>query len=179
MAQRSVSFDIALAPEWEQTDLLTPAGERRIRGTLAAVLARTARDHDPPGLHPEPSHRQARPLMARSLIAHAESGEPLAASLWVTLAVRAVAISSTALMDGVVGDADICAIGLPAGDGVRMYEVVMHRTSGGSEIPVLRVRYELATAFGLLVISLACFHTERAAVWERLFDAMAQTAQLA
>lgn len=54
----------------------------------------------------------------------------------------------------------------------------MHRTSRGSEIPVLRVRYLLTTAFGLLTISLTSFRAARNAEWERLFDAMAQTAQL-
>jgi hypothetical protein len=77
MAASSVSFASALAPEWEQVDLLTPGGERQVHGTLAAVLTRAAR-----------SDGRRRSLMTRSMVTRGESGEPLAAGLHVSLAER-------------------------------------------------------------------------------------------
>ncbi len=169
MAERSVSFAIALDPEWEQVDLLTREGGRRIHGTLAAVLIRAAR-----------TDGRSQSLMARSLVARAPSGEPLAAGLHASLAPQPAAVPWTGVEDDAFGAAsDVAAITLPVGDGLRVREAIVHRSSSGSEIPVLRVRYLVHTPLGLLTVSLTTFQTARTAEWERLFDAMAQTARLA
>jgi hypothetical protein len=86
MTQRDLSFAIALAPDWQQIDLLAPEADRLIDASLAAALARGARG----GPH-------ARLLMTRSLYAVTPAGEPLAAGLTVALADREAPVSSAPL----------------------------------------------------------------------------------
>ena len=66
---------------------------------------------------------------------------------------------------------------LPAGQGLRVREE-FPTAVGGLSVIALRVQYLLHTEDGLLTIT---FETPQAAEtedWEKLFDAMAETAQL-
>jgi hypothetical protein len=168
MTQRDLSFAIALAPDWQQIDLLAPEADRLIDASLAAALARGARG----GPH-------ARLLMTRSLYAVTPAGEPLAAGLTVALADRDAPVSSAPLEADDFDGAEVAAITLPVGSGLRVRHIAPDTTLDGVEIPVLRVQYLIHTGLGLLTITLTTFQAARTDDWERLFDAMAQTAMLA
>jgi hypothetical protein len=159
---------MALAPEWQQIDLLAPGAERMLDGPLAAALARGARG----GPH-------ARLLMARSLFALAPGGEPLAAGLSVALADREAPVSEEPLRADAFDDAEVAAITLPIGSGLRVRELVSDTVVVGIEIPMLRIQYLIHCRLGLLTITLTTPQAARTEEWEALFDGLAATAELA
>jgi hypothetical protein len=168
MTQRNLDFAIALAPDWQQIDLLAPDADGLVDATLAAALARGAQG----GPH-------ARLLMTRSLYAVTPTGEPLAAGLSVALADREAPVSSAPLEADDFDGAAVAAITLPVGSGLRVRRIALDTTLDGIEIPVLRVQYLIHTGPGLLTITLTTFQAAQTEEWERLFDAIAQTAELA
>lgn len=167
MNDLDATFAIALAPDWEQLDLLDPDADQAIDPPLAAALQRGARG----GPH-------ARLLMARSLYRATPGGSPLGMGLSVLLADREAPVSSTALEDSAFGDADVAAIDLPVGSGLRVRTVEPGAEIEGRPIPVLSVQYLLHTPRGLLTITLTTPQSAHTQEWEELFDAMARTAEL-
>lgn len=169
MAAGNVSFAIALPPEWKGIDLLSDEAEPVIGAPLAAALAVASRG----GEH-------ARLLMLRSLVAVTSAGEPLAAGLSVALADRSAPVSQVRLSDQSFGDAEVSAVTLPVGSGVRICHVAPAGVlAGAGPLDVLRVQYLLETELGLLTITFTTPQAARTTEWEQLFDAMAKTAQLA
>jgi hypothetical protein len=162
-----VTFAIALAPDWEQIDLLDPDTDQVIDAPLAAALQRGAQG----GPH-------ARLLMARSLYMATPGGSPLAMGLSVLLADREAPVSSATLEDTDFGDADVAAIELPVGSGLRVRKLEPGAVMEGEPIPVLSVQYLLHTSRGLLTMTLSTPQASSTAEWEEMFDAMAHTAEL-
>lgn len=169
MAAGNVSFAIALPPDWEGIDLLSSEAERLMDTPLADALAAAARGSE-----------QARLLMLRSLVAVTSAGEPLAAGLSVALADRSAPISQIPLSAESFDDAEVSAVILPVGSGVRLRRVAPAQVLAGVDpLEVLRVQYMLETELGLLTITFTTPQAARTLEWERLFDAMANTAELA
>lgn len=162
-----VTFAIALAPDWEQIDLLDPDADQVIDAPLAAALQRGARG----GPH-------ARLLMARSLYMATPGGSPLGMGLSVLLADREAPVSSATLEDTDFGHADVAAIELPVGRGLRVRKVKPGAVIEGEPIPVLSVQYLIHTRRGLLTLTLSTPQAASTEEWEDMFDAMAQTAEL-
>jgi hypothetical protein len=163
-----VTFAIALAPHWEQIDLLDPDADQVIDAPLAAALQRGAQG----GPH-------ARLLMARSLYMATPGGSPLGMGLSVLLADREAPVSSAALEDTDFGDADVAAVELPVGSGLRVRKVEPGAVIEDEPIPVLSVQYLIHTSRGLLTMTLSTPQASSTAEWEEMFDAMAHTAELA
>src|ERR1700761_1982716 len=157
-----VTFAIALAPDWQQIDLLDPDADQVIDAPLAAALRRGAQG----GPH-------ARLLMARSLYMATPDGSPLGMGLSVLLADREAPVSSATPQDTDFGDADVSAIALPIGNGLRVRKVATGAEIDGEPIPVLSVQYLIHTPRGLLTMTLT---TPQAAAstqeWEEMVDAM-------
>jgi hypothetical protein len=154
-----VDFAIAFPDGWREIDLLAPDAGEMIDGALAEALATASR-----------GSQQARVLMLRGLLAVTESGEPLGAGLAVTVAYRTAPVSTQPLnADGFAGG-EVSAVQLPAGAGLRVRRL--------PQDGVLRVQYLLETALGLLTITFTTFQAAQTVEWERLFDAMAATAEL-
>jgi hypothetical protein len=165
----NVSFAIALPDGWEQIDLLAPDAEQILDGQLAAALAFAARGTEDACL-----------LMLRSLVTVAPDGRPLAAGLSVALAGPSAPVSSRPLDAEAFMGAEVTAITLPVGSGVRVLEVA--RTGArvaGELLRMLKVQYLIHTAHGLLTITLATAQVSATEEWEQLFDAMAATSELA
>lgn len=168
MAAGNVSFAIALPPEWKEIDLLSSEAERVLETPLAASLAAAARGSE-----------HARLLMLRSLVAITSAGEPLAAGLSVALADRSAPISQIPLSAESFGGAEVSAVTLPVGSGVRLRRVAPAQVLAGvGPLEVLRVQYMLETELGLLTITFTTPQAARTREWGRLFDAMAETARL-
>jgi len=163
-----VTFAIALAPDWQQIDLLDPDADQMIDAPLAAAMQRGARG----GPH-------ARLLMARSLYMATPAGSPLAMGLSVLLADREAPVSSASLADGDFGDADVAAIELPVGQGLRVRRVQPGAELEGEPVLVLTVQYLIHTSRGLLTMTLSTPQASSTTEWEEMFDAMAHTAELA
>jgi hypothetical protein len=163
-----VTFAIALAPDWEQIDLLDPDADQLIDAPLAAALQR--------GAHGGP---HARLLMARSLYMATPGGSPLGMGLSVLLADREAPVSSSSHRDADFGDAEVAAIELPVGSGLRVRKVEPGPEIEGEPIPVLSVQYLIHTSHGLLTMTLSTPQAASTEEWEEMFDAMAQTAELA
>jgi hypothetical protein len=169
MAAGNASFAIALPPDWKGIDLLSGEAEHVIEPPLAAALAAAARGSE-----------HARLLMVRSLVTVTPEGEPLAAGLSVALADTSAPISHTSLSALSLEDADVSAVTLPAGSGVRLRRVAPAEVLAGvGPLEVLRIQYMLHTELGLLTITFTTPQATRTREWERLFDAMADTARLA
>jgi hypothetical protein len=168
MNDLDVSFAIALAPGWEQIDLLDADVDQVIDAPLAAALRR--------GAHGGP---HARLLMARSLYMATPEGSPLGMGLSVLLADRAAPVSSAAPADTDFGDAEIAAIELPVGTGLRIRRLQAGAEIEGEPVPVLSVQYLIHTGHGLLTMTLSTPQAASTAEWEEMFDAMARTAELA
>jgi hypothetical protein len=169
MNDLDVTFAIALAPGWEQIDLLDPDADQVIDAPLAAAMQRGAQG----GPH-------ARLLMARSLYMATPGGSPLGMGVSVLLADRRAPVSSVTLEDTDFDDAAVSTIDLPVGSGLRVRRMAPGAEIEGEPIPVLSVQYLIHTRRGLLTMTLS---TPQAAVstgeWEEMFDAMARTAELA
>jgi hypothetical protein len=168
MSATNVSFAIALPEDWQQIDLLAPDAEQVLDGPLAAALAFAARGSE-----------EAQLLMLRSLVAIAGDGRPLAAGLSVALAGPSAPVSSEPLDVESFRGAEVTAITLPVGSGVRVLEVA--RTGAriaGEPLRMLKVQYLIDTVHGLLTITLATAQASAAEEWEQLFDAMAATSEL-
>jgi hypothetical protein len=163
-----VAFAIALAPDWEQIDLLDPDADQVIDAPLAAAMQRGAQG----GPH-------ARMLMARSLFMATPGGSPLGMGLSVLLADREAPVSSATLEDTDFGDAEVAAIELPVGSGLRVRKVQPGAEIEGEPIPVLSVQYLIHTSRGLLTMTLSTPQASSTEEWEEMFDAMARTAELA
>lgn len=163
-----VTFAIALAPHWEQIDLLDPDADHVVDAPLAAALQRGARG----GPH-------ARLLMARSLYMVTPGGSPLGMGLSVLLADPEAPVSSATLQDTAFGDAEVAAIELPVGSGLRVRKVEPGAEIEGEPIPVLSVQYLIHTHRGLLTMTLSTPQAASTQEWEDMFDAMARTAELA
>ena len=155
-----------MPPGWQELDLLDPAAEEALGAPLADALAGAASGSD-----------QAQLLMLRSLVAVTESREPLAAGLAVTLAGPAAPISQEALSADAFAGADVAAITLPAGSGLRVRQLVP-TTIGDLPVAALQVQYLLQTEHGLLTITLDTPQAADTEDWERLFDGLAATARL-
>jgi len=168
MNDLDVTFAIALAPDWEQIDLLDPDADQRIDAPLAAALQRGAQG----GPH-------ARLVMARSLFMATPAGSPLGMGLSVMLADREAPVSSATLEDGDFGAAQVAAIDLPVGSGLRVRRVQPGAEIEGEPIPVLSVQYLIHTTRGLLTMTLSTPQAASTEEWEDMFDAMARTAELA
>lgn len=161
-------FAIALPEEWTYVDLLDPDVAEWADEELASSLA-AARE----------GGAQARMLMLRSLIAHTPEGEPLTAGLTVALADPETPVAHQPLTDLSLADAELSAVQLPAGSGVRVRRMVQTpplRTTGA--LPMLSVQYLLHTPQGLLTIGFTTGQTSHPEAWEPFFDAMAATAEL-
>lgn len=167
MTETNAQFAIALAPDWEQIDLLAPGADAVIDGPLAAALHRGALG----GPH-------ARMLMARSLYTVSPDGKPLGAGLSVMLADREAPIAAEPLREDEFADAEVAAITLPVGSGLRVRQVSGGAVIDGVDIPVLSVQYLIHTSLGLLTITLTTPQAAHTEEWEHLFDAMAHTAEL-
>jgi hypothetical protein len=163
-----VTFAIALAPEWEQIDLLDPDADQVIDAPLAAAFRRGAQG----GPH-------ARLLMARSLYMATPGGSPLGMGLSVLLADREAPVSSATPEDTDFGDAGVAAIELPVGSGLRVRRVEPGAEIEGEPVLVLSVQYLIHTSRGLLTMTLSTPQASSTAEWEEMFDAMARTAELA
>lgn len=168
MNDLDVSFAIALAPDWEQIDLLDPDADQVIDAPLAAALRRGAQG----GPH-------ARLLMARSLYMATPGGRSLGMGLSVLLADGEAPVSSATLEDTDFGDADVAAIELPVGSGLRVRKLEPGAEIEGEPIPVLSVQYLIHTRRGLLTLTLSTPQAASTEEWEEMFDAMARTAELA
>jgi hypothetical protein len=168
MNHLDVAFAIALAPDWEQIDLLDPGADQVIDAPLAAAMRRGAQG----GPH-------ARLLMARSLYMATPGGSPLGMGLSVLLADREAPVSSATLEDTDFGDAEVAAIELPVGSGLRVRKVQPGAEIEGEPIPVLSVQYLIHTSRGLLTMTLSTPQASSTEEWEEMFDAMARTAELA
>lgn len=162
-----VTFAIALAPDWQQIDLLDPDADQVIDAPLAAAMQRGAQG----GPH-------ARLLMARSLYMATPGGSPLGMGLSVLLADREAPVSSASLEDADFGDADLAAIELPVGNGLRVRRVQDGAEIEGEPVPVLSVQYLIHTRRGLLTMTLSTPQAASTEEWEQMFDAMARTAEL-
>jgi hypothetical protein len=167
MNPMDVTFAIALAPDWEQIDLLDPDADQVIDAPLAAALRRGAQG----GPH-------ARLLMARSLYMATPGGSPLGMGLSVLLADREAPVSSASLEHADFGDADVAAIELPVGIGLRVRRVQDGAQIEGEPVPVLSVQYLIHTSHGLLTMTLSTPQAASTEEWEEMFDAMARTAEL-
>ena len=166
MNEHTVEFAISLPEHWNSLDLLDPEVAQAMPPQLAATMAAAA-----------DGAQGARVMMLRSLVAVTEDREPLAAGLSVMLAAADAPISTAPLRAEEFEGADVAAITIPVGKGLRVRSEFP--TTVG-ELPVigLRVQYLLHTEHGLLTVT---FETPQAAEtedWEQLFDAMAQTATL-
>ncbi len=174
MSNGNLTFAIAVPPQWQELDLLDPAAEQALGAPLANALAGAER-----------GTAQAQLLMLRSLVAVTESREPLAAGLSVTLAGPAAPISQAPLdVQALAGDnafadsdADVSAITLAAGSGLRVRRLVL-TTVGDLPVAALQVQYLLHTEHGLLTITLDTPQAADTEDWEHLFDALAATARL-
>jgi hypothetical protein len=164
-----VEFAIALPEEWSDVDLLDPDAAEWAGPELGATLA-AARE----------GGAAARMLMMRSLIAYTPEGEPLTAGLTVALAGRDAPVSSEPFADISLPGAELSAVQVPAGDGVRVRRIVTTQPlPEADEVPMLSVQYLLHTAHGLLTIGFTTGQASHPEAWEQLFDAMAGTAELA
>jgi hypothetical protein len=169
MPAGNVSFAIALPPDWAEIDLLSSEAEHVLDGPLAPALAAAARGSE-----------HARLLMVRSLVAVTPDREPLAAGLSVALADRSAPVSQLSPSAASFDDADVSAVTLPVGSGIRVRHVAPAEVLDGvGSLEVLRVQYLLQTELGLLTITFTTPQAAPTREWERLFDAMADTAQLA
>lgn len=169
MAAVNVRFAIALPPEWKGIDLLSSDAENLIGAPLSAALDVAARGAE-----------HARLLMLRSLVTVTSAGEPLAAGLSVALADRSAPVSQVRLSDQSFDDAEVSAVTLRVGSGVRIRRVTPTEVLDGfGPLEVLRVQYLLETELGLLTITCTTPQAARTCEWERLFDAMAGTARFA
>lgn len=168
---QDVEFAIALPDEWSFVDLLDPAVAEWAGEELDAVLAAARQGGE-----------SARMLMMRSLIAHTSEGEPLTAGLTVALADGSTPVASAPLeeLELSLPGAELSAVALPAGSGVRVRRIVRTPPLGeAGEIPMLSVQYLLHTGHGLLTIGFTTGQASHPEAWEELFDAMAATAELA
>lgn len=169
VTDQDVEFAIALPEEWSYVDLLDPEAAGWAGAELGATLA-AARQGGP----------AARMLMMRSLVAYTPAGEPLTAGLTVALADADTPVSSEPFEDISLPGAELSAVQLPAGDGVRVSRVVTTPPlPEAGEIPMLSVQYLLHTPHGLLTIGFTTGQASHPEAWEGLFDAMASTAELA
>ncbi|MDQ6744869.1 MAG: hypothetical protein M3Z27_02445 [Actinomycetota bacterium] len=167
MAQRDISFAIALPPGWDSIDLLQ-ADQPLIEGSVAEVLAGAARD----GEH-------AQLLMLRALVATAPDSEPLAAGLSVTVADSPTPVASEPLDPDTFAGCEVSAVTLPVGGGLRVRQIAPAPVPKGAEpLDVLRLQYLTDAPQGLLSVTFATVQAPRAGQWEQLFDAMAATSRL-
>jgi hypothetical protein len=166
---QDLDFAIALPEDWSYVDLLDPDAAQWAGADLDSTLA-VARE----------GGRSARMLMLRSLIAYTPEGEPLTAGLTVALAVSDAPVASQPLEELSLPGAELSAVQLPAGSGVRVRRIVKTAPlpEAGS-IPMLSVQYLLHTSHGLLTIGFTTGQASHPQAWEQLFDAMAATAELA
>ncbi|MGH2915266.1 MAG: hypothetical protein ACRDMX_09780, partial [Solirubrobacteraceae bacterium] len=118
---------------------------------------------------------QARVLMLRSLMAISSAREPLAAGLAVALAEPSAPVSEQPLEPETFNGAEVAAISLPVGDGVRVRRLVESRY-GELPIQALQVQYLVHTDHGLLTIAFTTPQAAETEDWEALFDALAATA---
>jgi hypothetical protein len=166
MSHENLTFAIALPPEFHSIDLLDPENAAELGAPMAKALGYAAHGTE-----------QAQLLMLRSLFAVSSAREPVAAGLAVALADPSAPISQSPLNDDSFDDADLAAVTLPAGPGVRVRRLVPS-TVGGLPVVALQLQYLLHTAHGLLTITLSTPQAAETEDWERLFDAVAATADL-
>jgi hypothetical protein len=166
MRDESLTFAIAVPPEWRELDLLEPGAAEELGVPLANALAFAARGTD-----------QAQLLMLRSLFAVTSAREPLAAGLCVALADPSAPVSQAPLSVDSFAGADLAAVTLPAGSGLRVKRFVP-ATVGDLPVAALQVQYMLHTEHGLLTITLNTPQAAQTEDWERLLDALAATAEL-
>lgn len=169
LTDRDHEFAIALPAGWRYVDLLDPDAAEWAGPELDSVLA-AAREGGP----------DARMLMFRSLITHTPEGEPLTAGLTVALADAGTPIASQPLTDLSPTEAELHALELPVGSGVRITRMVQAPQLGQTGAPrMLSVQYVLHTERGLLTIGFTTGQASHPEAWTELFDAMAATAELA
>lgn len=169
VTRQDVEFAIALPDEWSSIDLLADDVPEWLGPELGATLAAARR-----------GGRSARMLMLRSLVAHTEEGEPLTAGLTVALANSDTPVAEEPLEDISFPDAELSAVQLPVGSGVRVARLQRTPPLGdGGELEMLSVQYALHTSHGLLTIGFTTPQASHPQAWEQLFDAMAATAELA
>jgi hypothetical protein len=166
MTNGNLTFTIAVPAGWQELDLLDPTAAEALGAPLTDALAFAAHGTD-----------QAQLLMLRSLVAVTESREPLAAGLTAQLAAPSAPISRAPLDADAFGDAEVSAIKLPAGSGLRVRRVVPTMV-GDLPVAALQVQYLLETEHGLLAITLDTPQAAETEDWEALFDALAATARL-
>jgi hypothetical protein len=178
LTEHDIEFAIALPDGWRYVDLLAPDVAEWTGPELGATLA-AARD----------GGAAARMLMFRSLVAYTPEGEPLTAGLTVALAdgepiasgpLEDPKVSSGTFDEPELSDAEVSAVTLPVGSGLRVTRLVdTPPLPVAGPIPMLSVQYVLPTAYGLLTIGFTTPHTSHPEAWKELFDAMAATAVLA
>jgi hypothetical protein len=166
MSDENLTFAIALPPEFHSIDLLDAENAAELGAPLARALGFAAH-----------GTAQAQVLMLRSLYAVTSAREPLAAGLSVALADLTAPVSSAPLSDASFDDADLAAVTLPAGPGVRVRRLVPSAV-GGLPVAALQVQYLLHTEHGLLTITLTTPQAAETDDWELMFDAVAATAEL-
>jgi hypothetical protein len=166
MSDENLTFAIALPPEFDSIDLLDPENAVELGAPMARALGYAAHGTE-----------QAQVLMLRSLFAVTGAREPLAAGLAVALADTSAPVSQSPLNDDSFDGADLAAVTLPAGPGMRVRRLVPSQV-GGLPVAALQVQYLLHTAHGLLTITLTTPQAAETEDWEQLFDALAATAEL-
>lgn len=168
MSATEIGFAIALPPDWEAIDLLaSDTGAFDATVAEAIEVARRGGEH-------------AQLLMLAALVAMTPEGQPLSAGLAVTFADRQAPVSDAELApESFPDDADVTAVKLPVGAGLRVRHVAPAEVLAGREpLPMLRVQYLLHTSRGLLTLTFTTAQAPQADVWNGMFDAMAATCEL-
>jgi hypothetical protein len=167
MSAIETGFAIAVPPDWEAIDLLSSD-----TGAFDATVAEAIENARRGGEH-------AQLLMLVALVAVSPSGQPLSAGLAVTFADRDAALAAASLSPASFGDADVTALQLPVGGGVRVRHVAPATALAGDEpLPMLRLQYLIHTVQGLLTLTFTTAQDPHADVWDGFFDAMAATCEL-
>jgi hypothetical protein len=161
-------FEIAVPPGWQQLDLLAKIPDPAVPSEAVEALAEASRLRGYGTL-----------LLVRALVARESGVPPVSAGLVATLAdPRTAPMSALSASDG-FGNADVSAVKLPVGRGVRVKHVVSTEVLDGVLAPAfLSVQYLLDSEHGLLTMTFTTAQGQPSGEWEKLFDAMAFTAKL-
>jgi len=167
MPATEIGLAIALPPGWEAVDLLA-SDTAAFDATVAEAIENARRG----GEH-------AQLLMLVALVAMSPSGQPLSAGLAVTFADRQAPVSDAELTPASFGGAEVTAVQLPVGGGLRVRHVAPASALAGDEpLPMLRLQYLIHTVQGLLTLTFTTAQDPHADVWNGFFDAMAATCEL-
>jgi hypothetical protein len=164
MAPDALSFEIGLPPRWQQIDLLAEPGETLLPPEISGALSEIS----------SPA-RPGRLLLARALVATAADALPVTAGLAISLA---HVDSEPSADDGSFGDAEVAAVQLPAGAGLRVQTCAPKQVVPGlTAASFLSVKYLVVTELGLLILAFTTAQGSPSEEWEQLFAAIAATAR--